>query len=90
MSPAANRTIIGLVDAGGSGGGSVGGSDQWSLFFHLAAWRHAGCEVVTGNRRCELSVSRDDLRSLMELVGPYSIVEAESDDGSDAPVTTLG
>jgi hypothetical protein len=89
MSPATNRTIIGLVDAGGSAGCSVGQSDQWRLIFHLAGWHHPGSEVVTGNRRCELSVSRDGLNSLMDVVGPYSIVEAESDDGPEAAVTTL-
>ena len=89
MSPATTRTIIGLVDAGGSAGGSDGQSDQWNLIFHLVGWRYPGSEVVTGNRRCKLPVSKDDLRSLMDLVGPYSIVEAEIDDGSEAEVTTL-
>src|SRR5438105_1614038 len=89
MQAATTRTIIGLVDAGGSGGVSVGQSNQWSLIFHLAGWRHPGSEVVTGMRRCEFPVSRDDLRSLMDLVGPYSIVEAEIDEGSAAAVTTL-
>jgi hypothetical protein len=89
MSHATTRTLIGLVDAGGSGGGSVGQSNQWSLIFHLAGWRHPGSEVVTGKRRCELPVSKDDLHSLMDLVGPYAIVEAEIDDESTAAVTKL-
>lgn len=89
MSLGITRTIIGLVNVGGSGGGSVGGSDQWSLIFHLAGWRHPGSEVVIGKRRCELPVSEDGLRSLMDLVGPYSIVVAEIDDGSTAAVTQL-
>jgi hypothetical protein len=89
MSPATTRTIIGLVDAGGSGGVSDGQSDQWSLIFHLVGWRYPGREVVTGNRRCKLPVSKDDLRALMDVVGPYSIVEVEIDHGSGAVVTTL-
>jgi hypothetical protein len=40
-------------------------------------------------RRCAFPVSKDDLRSLMNLVGPYSIIEAEIDEGSTAAVTTL-
>ena len=51
MSPTTTKRIIGLVDAGGSGGGSVGQSDQWSLIFNLAGWRYPGSEVVIGNRR---------------------------------------
>ena len=70
MSLATPRRMIGLVNAGGSAGGSVGRSDQWSLIFHLAAWRHPGSELVIGERRCELSVSKDDLRSLMDRPPP--------------------
>ena len=83
------RTIIGLVDAGGSGGCSIGQSGRWSLSLHLAGWRYPGSALVMGNRRCELPVSKDDLRLLMDLVKPYSIVEAEIDDASEAAVTTL-
>jgi hypothetical protein len=89
MSPANTRTIIGLVDALGSGGASDGQSNQWSLVFHWAGWRHPGSEVATGKRRCELPVSKDDLRSLMDLVGPYSVVEVELDEESTAEVTKL-
>ena len=62
-------TIIGLVDAGGSGGGSIGQTDQWDLVFHLAGWRHPGSPVVVGSRRCLLPVAKADLYSLMERVG---------------------
>jgi hypothetical protein len=65
MPPATNSTIIGLVDAGGSGGGSAGQSDRWSLIFHLAGWRHPGSAMAMGERRCELPVSQDELPSLM-------------------------
>jgi hypothetical protein len=40
-------------------------------------------------RSCKFPVSKDDLRSLIDLVGPYSILEAEIDDGSTAAMTTL-
>ncbi len=58
MSPANTKTIIGLVDAGGSCGCSVGHSSQWRLIFYLAGWRHPGSVVVIENRRCELPVFR--------------------------------
>jgi hypothetical protein len=89
MPPATASTIVGLVDAGGSSGASLGRSDEWTLSFHLAGWRHAGSAVVFGNRRCELAVSRDDMRSLMDRVKPYSILEAEIDGSSTAAVLTL-
>ncbi len=89
MSPTTTRTIIGLVDAGGSAGVSDGQSGQWNLTFHLVGWRYPGSEIVIGHRRCKLPVSKDDLRSLMDLVGPYTVVEAEIDDRLEAGVTTL-
>jgi hypothetical protein len=82
-------TLIGLVDAGGSSGGCAGQSDRWSLIFHLAGWRRPGSAVVIEKRRCELPVSEGDLKSLMDLIGPYSIVEAEIDDESTSAATKL-
>ncbi len=89
MPPANTATIIGLVDAGGSGGGSIGQTDQWDLVFHLAGWRHPGSPVVIGSRRCLLPVAKADLHSLMERVFPYSIIEAEIDDDSTTVPTNL-
>ena len=89
MPPAAIRTITGLVDARGSGGCSIGQSDRWNLNFHLAGWRHPGSAMIIGERRCEFPVSKGDLQSLMDLVKPYSIIEAEIDDGSTAGLTSL-
>jgi hypothetical protein len=82
-------TIIGLVDAGGAGGGTVGGSGHWSLIFHLAGWRHPGSRVVVGERRCEMPVREAELRPLMDRVKAYTIVEAEIDNSSTATVTKL-
>ncbi len=89
MAPATASTIVGLVDAGGSSGASLGRSDEWRLSFHLAGWHHPGSAVVIGNRRCELPVSKGDMRSLMDLVKPYSIVEVEIDGSASAAVLTL-
>lgn len=89
MPPEIPSTIIGLVDAGGAGGGSVGGTGQWSLIFHLAGWRHPGSAVVVGERRCEMPVREADLRPLMDRVTAYTIVEAEIDGNSTAAVTKL-
>lgn len=72
-------TIIGLVDAGGAGGGSIGGTGRWSLIFHLAGWRHPGSAIEVGKVRCSMPVPEADLRPLMDRVAAYSIVEAEID-----------
>ena len=89
MPPPTASTIIGLVDAGGSSGASLGRSDEWRLSFNLVGWRYPGSAVVIGNRRCELPVSKGDLRSLMDLVKPYSIVDVEIDESSTAAMTKL-
>lgn len=89
MPPESPSMIIGLVDAGGAGGGSVGGSGQWNLIFHLAGWRHPGSAVQVGKRRCETPVREADLRPLMDRVTAYTIVEAEIDDSSTATATKL-
>jgi hypothetical protein len=67
-------TFRGLVNALGSAGASVAGTDKWCLAFHLAAWRENG-QVETGRLRCELPVSKPELAEAMKLVRAYSIVE---------------
>lgn len=88
MNSATKRTVIGLVDAGGSGGGSSGGTD-WSLIFHFAAWRNPNTPPVIAERRCEFPVAESDLRSLMERVKPYQIVEIEVADDEISNVTKV-
>jgi hypothetical protein len=70
------RTIVGLVDASGAAGGSKGGA-EWSLIFHLAAWRYPGSEVVRTNLRCEFPVDKPDLSAWMKKIRAYSLVEVE-------------
>ena len=67
--------LRGLVDASGAGGVSKGATDTWSLVIHLVAWR-TGPVVTKGKLRCEMPVSKDALKELMNEVEPYSTVDA--------------
>jgi hypothetical protein len=71
---AVEKTLIGLVDAFGSAGGSIGGTDQWSLIFNLAAWKQEGA-VSEGKLRCELPVTKEELSNFMGAIKAYKIVE---------------
>jgi hypothetical protein len=71
--------LRGLVDALGSAGGSVGGTDRWSLVFHLAAWQDEGA-LRREKLRCEMPVSKPALAEFMKLIRPYSIIEARIED----------
>lgn len=77
VSQTTKSTIIGLVDALGSGGGSVGGTDKWNLIFHLAAWKTHDGHLSIGKLRCELPVSESNLSALMSTVTAYKIVEMD-------------
>lgn len=72
-----NRKILGLVDAS-TAGGIPSPPPEWSLVFHLAAWRYPdSASATTESRRCEMPVSQAGLRSLMQEVRPYGILEVE-------------
>ncbi len=89
MPVASRKTIIGLVDAGGSAGVSSGSSNGWNLVFRLVGWRHPGSPVETGERHCALPVPKRNLEALMESVKAYSIIEAEIDDQPSPGTTRL-
>ena len=84
--PRTGRTLLGLVSASGSGGGSIGQSNEWKLTFQLAAWHYAGAEVETEERYCSLPVAHSDLNDWMARVKPYAVVEIEIEDDSSERV----
>jgi len=84
----AGKQLRGLVDALGSAGGSVGGTDRWSLVFHLAAWR-GDKNLRREKLRCEMPVSKPALAEFMKLIRPYSIIEARIADVTPKGVALL-
>lgn len=89
MSASPNWVLLGLVDASGAGGVSIGAPDSWRLVVHLAAWRLPGGPVSRNERRCEFSVSQADLRTLMEQIAPYQIVAVETESDPDQRMLAL-
>lgn len=87
--PKVGRTMLGLVGASGSGGSSVGQSNEWALTFRLAAWRYTGAEVETGEQYCSLPVAYSDLSDWMARVKPYAVVEIEIEDDSSERVVKV-
>jgi hypothetical protein len=78
--------IVGLVDASGPGGVLVDKPDAWNLVLHLAAWRESGGSVVQQRLRCELPVTKNELRALMDAVDAYRIVELEATSSTNGVV----
>jgi len=67
--------ICGLVDASGAGGCSIGSSDDWSLVFHLAAYR-AEADLIRASLRCEMPMTSKRMEQWMSRVKPYSMLQA--------------
>lgn len=80
--------LRGLVDALGSAGASVGGTDKWSLVFHLAAWRDDK-NVRVEKLRCEMAVTKAVLAEFMKLIRPYSMIEARIKDCTSTGTAVL-
>jgi hypothetical protein len=75
MTLVVGNRICGLVDASGPAGCSDGSSDNWSLVFHLAAHRVAE-KLETTTLRCEIPMSRPDMREWMSRIDAYAFVDA--------------
>ena len=79
--------FVGLVDAQGCGGMSIGSADSWYLLFRLAAWRESADSVVRQRTRCEFPVSKAELTVLKGRINAYSIVEFEAAHSNCVAVT---
>ena len=69
-------TVIGIVDATGSGGGRGRGDDLWTLSFAFAAWHLEDSEVRTDRLSIQRQVSDDELKQHMDRIKPYKILRA--------------
>lgn len=74
MTQEKSKKIRGLVGASGAAGGSVGSTDKWTLVFDLVAWITDN-DVSEGKLRCEMPISKAELKQLMANVKAYSVVE---------------
>lgn len=83
------NTLIGLVGPSGVGGSSVGQSNEWNLLFYLVAWREPNSEVVTQDRLCIMPVAQSDVRTWMDRVQPYNVIEVEIEADAATPATKL-
>ena len=65
---------VGLIGASEPSGGRVAATGQWHLTLFLAAWRQVGHLMTTGELRCELPVTRDELTEWMDRLSAYQQV----------------
>lgn len=66
----------------------MGGTDKWSLVFHLAAWRDDK-NVRVEKLRCEMAVTKPVLAEFMKLIRPYSMIEARIKDRTSTGAAVL-
>lgn len=68
------KKIQGLVDASSAGGCCIGSSNDWSLVFHLAAYRVEG-DLIRTTLRCEMPMNKELMERWMSRVKPYLVLE---------------
>lgn len=76
-----SEKIVGLVSASGAAG--VGGDDNWSLVFSFIAYEDHLNNYFESKIRVIMEVSNEELKTYMDKIGEYSVIEIEGNILSD-------